>query len=150
MQRKHLVMGLAALAALVAVGLAYDALVVSDEERLEELVADSTGRITEERMARGRARWIDLSRQPFEISAFGEARAYREGDEAALDRRQAEAARALAGDTLRAITSGVAVEGDRGTVTMRVVGERTGMSQVEWSLRKHGDDWLIERLSIRR
>lgn len=137
-------------AAIVAVLFAYDALVVSDEERLEELVADSTGAMTQARIERGRARWIDLSRQPFEISGFGEARVYAEGDEARLDLREEEAARMLAGDSLRAITSGVTVEGERGTVTMRVLGERLGMAQIEWSLRKHGDDWLIERLSIRR
>ncbi|MCZ7686919.1 MAG: hypothetical protein M5U28_52520 [Sandaracinaceae bacterium] len=137
-------------AALVAIVVAYDALVVSDEERLEALIEDSTGSITAARIERGRARWLDLARQPFEISGFGEARSYGAGDEAALDDRAADAARTLAGDSLRAISSGVRVEGDRGTVTMRVLGQRLGMAQIEWSLRKHGDDWLVSRLSIRR
>ncbi len=142
---------LGAFAGLVALAaVAYDALVESDEERLEELIEDCTGTMSEARIRDGRARWIDLSRQPFEISGFGEARAYGEGDEDALDERQSEAVRALNGASLRALSSSVSVEGDRGIVTLRILSDRTGMMQVEWTLEKHGDDWLVARLSIRR
>lgn len=150
MTRKNWLIAGGLLALTVAVVVGYDALVVSDEERLEGLIADSTGTITAARIARGRATWIDLSRQPLEISGFGQARVYTEGDEAALDQRAREAARTLAGGPLRAITSGVRVEGDRGVVTMRVLRQGQGMAQIEWTLHEHGDDWLIARLSIHR
>lgn len=141
---------MAALLLLVGVVVAYDALVVSDEERIEALADDVTGPVTDARMNAARGRWIDLGRQPFEVSAFGRTELYRAGDEAALDARAASALRTLSGSRLRAITSSVELQGERGTLTMRVLDDRNGMAQLSWSLAKRGDDWLLARLAIRR
>lgn len=130
--------------------LVHDALTVSDEERLEQLVLDSTGRIGQDRMDAGRRRWVDLRRQPFEVSALGESHHYGEGDDDALEERARQAVRTLARTELRALSSGVEVEGERARVTLRVLGQGQGLGRIEWSLRKHGDDWLAERLSVQR
>lgn len=141
---------LGVLAAAVASVFLYDALVVSDEERLEALADDVAGPVSAARIAAGRARWIDLARQPFELGVDARLELYEEGDEAALDERARDAARVLAGSRLRLLTSDLEALGDRASITMRVLDERTGMHTLAWSLRKHGGDWLIERLAVRR
>lgn len=128
----------------------WDVLVVTDEERLELFVEDVTGVVGPDRVMNARVRWTDLSRQPFEISAMGQSLLYREGDDEALQERSQTALRSMYGDRVRPLTSGIRVEGDRATVTMRLMGERSGMAQVEWRLTKHGDEWLLERLAVTR
>jgi hypothetical protein len=137
-------------AALVGGAWLVDALVVSDEERLEELVAAVAGPVTAPRIASARERWIDLERQPFEVSALGRVALYRAGDDDALDERASEAARSLSGSHLRTITSGIAIDGDRAVVSMRVLDDRRGMGRLEWTLERHGDDWLLARLRVLR
>jgi hypothetical protein len=130
--------------------LLYDALVVSDEERLEELTADVTGAITRARIASARDQWIDLARQPFEVSALGRVALYRAGDDAALDQRASDAARTLEGSRLRTITSGIVIDGDHAVVTMRVLDDRNGMAHLEWTLERREGDWLLSRLRVQR
>lgn len=148
--RRNVWIALGGGAAVIAAVVLYDALVVSDEERLERFVDDVAGQVTEGAIAEGRARWVDLDRQPFELHVFGRPALYRAGEDAALDERAREAARLLDGSRLRVLTSGIVIEGDRATVTMRVLDDRNGMSSLDGSFRKHGDDWLLERLAIRR
>lgn len=135
------------LAAVAGGAVLYDALVVTDEERVEQLADEVPGRVTEARITAARARWLDLERQPFEVSVLGRIALYRAGDEADLDRRAQALARS--GRVLRVLTSGVEVRGDRATLTMRVLDDQSGMRELDWTLRKHGDDWLVSRLGVR-
>ncbi|MBX3276082.1 MAG: hypothetical protein KF729_37870 [Sandaracinaceae bacterium] len=130
--------------------LAWDALVETDEERLEGFVADVTGPVAAARVDAARARWVDLDRQPFEVSALGESLYFRAGEDAALGERAARATRELAGADLRALTRAIVVEGDAARVTLRLLSRERGMMQVEWRLRRHGQDWLVERLAVTR
>lgn len=139
-----------ALLVIVAAVLAWDALVVTDEERLEAFVEDVTGAVGPTRVSTARERWIDLSRQPFEASAMGESLFYGPGEDAALAERANAVARELRGVTLRVMSSGITVEGDEATVSLRVLSRERGMGQVEWRLRRHGDDWLAEHLTVMR
>lgn len=150
MTRARWLLAAAFAAAVVGGALLYDALVLSDEERLEELAAAVPGPVTAARIAGARERWIDLDRQPFEISALGRVALYRSGDDAALDERAADAARSLAGSRLRTLTSGIAIDGDRAVVSMRVLDDRSGMAQLEWTLERHGGDWLLSGLRVLR
>jgi hypothetical protein len=146
-RRSWLAAGAALSVVVLGVG-AYDALTVSDEERLEQLVVDSTGRIDVPRMQAGRRRWVDLERQPLEISALGEVLYYGPGEDEALDERARQAVGALQGVELRALSSQIEVDGGRARVSIRTLGR--GLGSLEWSLRKHGEDWLVERLAVRR
>lgn len=150
MTRARWLLAAALTAAVVGGALLYDALVLSDEERLEELVAAVSGPVTAARITSARERWIDLERQPFEVSALGRVALYRSGDDAALDERASDAARTLAGSRLRTLTRGIAIDGDRAVVSMRVLDDRSGMAQLEWTLERHGDDWLLARLRVQR
>lgn len=148
-RRLWIALGLTAALALGAY-VVFDLVTLSEEERLEQLVADSTGRITQARMDAGRRRWVDLERQPLEVSALGESLYFRAGDDAALEERARQAVRSLASGELRALSSAVEVEGARARVTVRALGRGQGLGRIEWSLRKHGGDWLVERLSVQR
>ncbi len=142
---------LAGALALVGAGaLAYDALVETDEERLEVFVDDVTGEVTRGRVQLAQSRWVDLSRQPLEVSALGQSLLYRAGEEAALGARASEALQTLAGANLRVLGSTLAIEGDRATVGLRLLSRERGMSEVEWRLVRDGERWLVARLSVRR
>lgn len=134
--------------AVIAAVVAYDALTESDEERLEQLVRDSTGRIDAVRMDAGIRRWVDLERQPLEVSALGESLYYGSGEDAALRERATRAVRSLSGSELRALSSGIEVDGDEARVSIRALGQ--GLGRIEWTLRKHDGDWLVARLSVQR
>lgn len=141
--------GLALVAVVGAVAL-YDALVTTDEERLEVFVEQVTGTVTMPRVDAARRRWVDLDRQPLEISALGESLQYGPGEDDALQARSDQSLRALVGGELRLIGSGIDVDRDRAIVSLRVVSPGQGLGTMEWTLRKHGEDWLIERFVLRR
>ena len=140
----------AGIAAVVGALALYDALIESDEERVERLVEDVAGPVVPARVAAATARWVDLSRQPLGISALGESLRYGPGDEEAFEERRRRGLAPLSGDQLRVLTHGVEIDGDEARVTMRVLGDRLGMSSVEWTLRRRGDDWLVSRLRVTR
>jgi hypothetical protein len=141
---------LAAGAAVVGLVVLYDGLVVTDEERLEAFVEDVSGPVDPHRVARARARWVDLERQPFEVSAMGRSLLYRAGDDDALAERARRSLARLRGADLRVLGRAIAVEGDRATVSLRVMSPGRGLGRVEWRLRRHGDDWLAAHLAVRR
>lgn len=137
-------------AALAALALVYDALVVTDEERLAQLAEDVAGPVTAARITAARDRWVELDRQPLEVGALGRVALYRAGDGEALARRIRSAARTLSGSRVRVLTSGVEVEGDRASVTMQILDDRTGMAHLDFELERRGDDWLLARIAVRR
>ncbi|MCB9596291.1 MAG: hypothetical protein H6719_26450 [Sandaracinaceae bacterium] len=140
----------AAVVAIVAAWLVWDALVITDEERLEVFAEEVTGAVGPARVNGAIARWIDLDRQPFEVSAFGESLYYGPGEDAALAERAAAAVRELRGVNLRRMQTGITVEGDEARVSIRLLSRERGMGRAEWRLRRHGDDWLAEHLTVAR
>jgi len=148
--RKHWIGVAVSVAALIGAFVAYDALTVTDEEIIEGFVDETTGTVDAPRIQMARDRWVDLERQPFEVSAMGRSLQYGAGDDDAL---AAEASRALApmrGANLRVLSRSITVEGDQADANVRLLSRARGMGQVSWRLRKHGDDWLVERLSVTR
>jgi len=150
MSRRHWLGAAAALAAVVGGLFAWDALVVTDEERLEGLVSNVTGRVSGQRTSAAIDRWVDLDRQPLEVSAMGESLHFSAGEDAALAERAGRAVRELRGVTLRAMQTAIVVEGDEATVRLRLFSRERGMSRVEWRLIRHDEDWLVERFALTR
>lgn len=136
--------------AIVGAFVLYDVLIESDEERLEAFVPDVSGSLSLEKLDRAMDRWVDLERQPLEVSALGEARAYGVGDGGALREDAARRLRSLEGTTARVISRAIVVEGDTATITLRLMNEQLGMQTCEWTLERHEDRWLVSRLSVRR
>ena len=150
MSRRTLIGAAVAVVAVIGAYALYDALVTTDEERLEVFVEQVTGSVTMPRVDGARRRWVDLERQPLEISALGESLLYRAGEDDALETRSHQALRTLAGSELRLLGSGIEVDGDTATVSLRVISPGQGLGTIEWTLRKHDEDWLVERLVVRR
>ena len=150
MSQKGWIGAAAGIAAIVAILLAWDALVVTDEERLEGFVEDVTGPIARGRVSAARERWVDLERQPLEVSALGRSLLYRAGDDEALADEARSALSGLRGTDLTTLSSAIVVEGDEATVTLRLMSRERGMGAVRWELRRHGDDWLAARLAVTR
>lgn len=148
--RRRLVYAAILLVAVVGGLVAYDALVETDEERLERLGDAVSGTLSLERMRGARANWVDLDRQPLEVSALGESWLFREGEREALDDRARVSLRPVLGDRLRVLSSGVEIEGESATVSMRVLADRGGLYQLAFDLEKVEGDWLIARLAVRR
>jgi hypothetical protein len=129
----------------------YDVLVETDEERLEaQFIPDVSGSITRTKIDRACERWVDLERQTLEVSALGQAQAYRAGESEALRDDAHERLRSLEGTSARVISSGIVIEGDTATVTLRLMNDQLGMQTAEWTLDRHDGDWLVSRLSVRR
>lgn len=140
----------AALVVIVGVMFAYDALVETDEERLEVFVEDVTGSVTRGRVDVARSRWVDLSRHPFEVSAMGQTFLYQEGQEDELAEQASSSLRTIFGTNLRVMSTAMQIEGDEATVTLRLISRQRGMGLVEWRLVRDGEEWLVERLAVRR
>jgi hypothetical protein len=147
---RSVLIGVGVVAALVGLVFLYDVLVVTDEERIEEFVADVTGTVSPTRVHRARTRWVDLSRQPIRATVYGQALAWDEDDEARLEEEADERLRTIEGSRTRTMGSTIEIEGDHATVSLRVVSDRLGLANIEWQLEKHDDDWLVSRLSVQR
>jgi len=144
LEPKKTVLVVAALAAVVAAWCGVDALIVTDEERLEQLVEDVTGPMDQERMTRALS-WTDPSVEPVEVVAFGNTEVYTDGAE--LRARASQAVSRLSGDDLRVLRSSITVEGDVGTIALQLLSGR-GMGNLEIRLRRHGDRWIVDRVRV--
>ena len=128
----------------------WDALVVTDEERLEAFIDDVAGPLTPAGVRAARGRWVDLEREPLELSALGRSELFRAGELDALLERADGGLASVYGSSLTVLSHGIDVEGDEATITMRVMSQRLGMMNATWDFARHGDDWLLERAVIRR
>lgn len=150
MTRRHTaILGLVILVGSAA-AYAYDVSVVTDEERLEEFVDDVTGSMERGRITVAQERWMDLGRQPFDVSAMGRSLSYGEGEEAEVTERAETSLQTMYGTNLRVLNSSFVIEGDEARVTLNLLSRERGMGVVEWTLRRNGEDWLVSALRVQR
>lgn len=143
--------GLAFGATLILVGswLGVDAMVVTDEEQLEELANAVTGPVEPSRIDAALEAWTDLSREPLEVHAFGRTERYTADDTQALRGRVRQTLRPFKGERLRKMRQEIRIDGQTGRVTLRIISSR-GMMDLELQLRKDGDDWLVSAVKLHR
>jgi len=142
---------LGVLAAAVAVALAVDALVTTDQERVEDIVHGLLGELTTDRID-GVCALLDPAQQPVEIETAGLTTLYDASQDPnardVLEARVRSALSSYRGVTIRALRQSVVVEGDEARVSLQLV-SREGMAQIVASLRKRGDDWLVASAHVR-
>jgi hypothetical protein len=126
------------------VAVAADALVVSDEERLDELADDLTDGSPEERVD-GVLRWTDLSRVSLQLESDGRTRRYEDEDGFRLADAIAEVLAPLEANELDVVQRSVRVDGDRATVSVRVRADGS-IHDVTFQLVRNGQGWLVRRL----
>lgn len=138
----------AAVVVAIAAYFGFDALVVTDEERLEAFADVVTGDLTDVRFEAAWA-YVDLGRQPIEVLSFDGVQTYdaARGSEARARARQV--VQRLQGDNLRALGQSIEITDDVGVVAQRILSNQ-GMANIEYRLHRHGDDWLIGRVWVRR
>ena len=126
----------AVLATLIVGGFAFaaDALVVSDEEAVEEL-ADALAEGGSDEVAD----WVDLTRAPLRIQTDGRAVVYDEGDEIEAGDALAEALAPFAGE-VEVVQRSASVDGDRATVALRVRSEGE-LHDATFHLARGGSSW---------
>jgi hypothetical protein len=144
--RRSVLWGVLGVGAVVVVLIAYDALVVTDEERLEAFVDSVHGEVTSERIDEALSH-CDPSIEPVEVQVFGDTTLYTDSSE--LESRARESLRRFSGDDLRVMTSSVRVEDGRGNIRLRLLSSR-GMMRVDFTLVAHGERWLVSKVMVSR
>jgi hypothetical protein len=146
-QRRTLAYVAGGIAAVATVWVVGDLLIVTDEERLEPFLDAVTGDVTPARIDAALA-FTDPSREPVEVRALGTTVVYEDAE--SLSERAHTALSALSGETLRILGESIEVEGERATISVRILSGQTGMVNVGFDLRKHGDDWLVRTVRVTR
>lgn len=133
--------------ALVGGMLLWDALVTTDEERLQTFVDTVTGTMEPATVTEGLT-WVDPDAQPLEVEARGMGKLYRSGDADELQRDAREQLRPFMGDTLRALREAIDVDGDQAAVELKLLTNR-GLVQARFRFVKRRERWLLEKAWVR-
>ncbi len=123
-----------------------DALVVTDEERLDELVESLVSAPAGERVDRA----LDFAapaREPVELLARGRANRFGDGDEVDLANRARQLLAPFEVDGIDVVQRSIDIRGESARVVVRA---RSGEGYINalFDLRRHGERWLIERLRV--
>ncbi len=120
------------------VAFAADAFFVSDREQLEQL----SDELTSGAPADAVLRWTDPSREPVTVRHDGVRDRFDEQDDYLLSERMAEALAPLAESDRDVVQQSVRVNGERGTVALRVRSEGD-LHDVTLRLARNGQGWLV-------
>jgi len=145
--RKIAALAGAAVVAIVAALVTWDVLVVTDEEMVETFAAAVTEDVTRANIhvALG---YVDPSVQPVLIEIRGETLRFDQSRES-FEAMARSRLRSFEGTGQHVLRKSVEMEGNKAHVTTETFSRR-GRVSVDWDLKKHGDRWLVRRMSIRR
>ncbi len=129
-----------------SIAMVADALVVTDEERLEAFVDAVTGEVDTRRIDAALS-YVDPARVPVDITVGDDLRAYGEGQEVDLAERARATLAPFQGDDVRVVQEAIEIEGERALVALRI-GTREGMADVQFRLVRRGDGWLVSRVRV--
>ncbi len=143
LQRLLLPLGLTALA-VAGVAIVADALVVTDEERLDAFVDDVTGDGARVTRALG---YADPSRVPVEVVHGDALDVYGDGQEVDLADEAHDALSALNEREATLVQKTIEIRGDNALVALRL---QTGDGPVsaQFRLVRRGDGWLLSRVRV--
>lgn len=145
--RKIAALAVAGVMLLVTTLIVWDVLVVTDEERLETFADAVTEEITRENIDLALT-YVDPTAQPVIIEFRHETLRFDKSSESFETMARARL-RPYEGTDQHALRKSVEIDGNKGHVSTETFSRR-GKVGVEWELRKHGDRWLVSRMSIRR
>ncbi len=123
-----------------------DALVITDEEQVDDFIDLLIGQVDTEQIDEALT-FTDPAREPIDARVGNREVLFDEGDEVQLARMVREAARELEGQ-VEEVQRSIAIEGDRADVGLRVRTE-SGLVDAQMVLRRHGDGWLVSRARVR-
>lgn len=125
---------------------AADAVVLTEEERLEAFVDAITGDVASERID-GALEWVDPGREAVEVSAGRNRQLYEGGDGVELAAHARELLAPLEGSRAVLLQDSIDIEEDRARVAVRM---RTsdGVVNVRFDMVRHDDGWLVRRVRV--
>lgn len=124
-----------------------DALVITDEERLETFVEALTGEVSPERIDDALS-YVNTDRVTLTLRSPNGTEVFEEGDGAALANLARRELASLEGSDATLIQDTIDIDGDRATVTIRAR-TRMGLVDANLQLEKVADRWLLTRAYIR-
>ena len=125
---------------------AADALVLTDEERLEQLVDALDGEVDDGSLDEV-LRFVATDREPLEVSSREGNDLYEDAD-ADLAQRARGLLRSLRGSEVEVVQHTIEVEGDEAEVALRAR-TRHGVLDAQLDLVRHGERWLVWRARVR-
>jgi len=123
-----------------------DALVVTDQERLESFV-DSVAGDRADRRIDAALDHADLSRVAVEVQDGRRSERFRDGDEIELADEVQRALATLAEPGAELIQDSIEIEGDRAHVALRLRAEEE-LLNTQFTLVRRGDGWILSRVRV--
>ena len=146
MKRAHLILAAGAFLCLICVAAVADALVVTDEERLEAFVDALSGEVSPERIDDALS-FAQTDQLPFTLRSGSSERTYDNRD-AELARRVRETIAPFLGTEAELVQHNIEVDGDEADVHLRVRTIR-GTVSAAIQLEKVDGRWLIAATTLR-
>lgn len=140
-------LALAILAFAVGGWVALDALIVTDEERIEAFADAISGTVEPGHLDQVLRDWTDPPRQPLTVTALGRSEVYDQSERLRADARRA--LRTYEGEDLTRLRQGLEIAEDEAHLTLEMLSGR-GMIDLEVELRRHGERWLVSEVRIYR
>ena len=145
--RKSLTAALTLVVALTAVAAVADALVLTDEERLDDVVDALTSTESGRRLDSA-LRYFACDREEVTVRTPDVRDTFGDGDEVNLSSTLRRELRFLETDDVETLQSSVTVDGDAATVSMRLVDDGTPRD-LTLQLNRHRDRWLVRHFRLR-
>jgi hypothetical protein len=123
-----------------------DALVITDRERLEQLVDSFEGEVQDTTLDEA-LRFVETDREPIEVRSSERTRYFEDAD-ADLAQRAREALRPLRGSEIEIIQHTIEIDGDEAQLAVRAR-TRHGVVDGNVDFVRHGERWLITRARVR-
>jgi hypothetical protein len=124
-----------------------DWLIVTDEERVEQLVGTVTGLVDGAKID-GALGWTDPARQPLEVTFRGFSYRFDQDNAGELRAKAYTHLAPYQGERLNLLQKSVEVKGSAATVTVDTFSRR-GRTTTEYELRKLGDRWVLSGVHVR-
>lgn len=132
---------------LIATLIVWDFLVVTDEERIESFADAVTEEVNPENIEAALA-YVDPSVQPVLIEVRGQSIRFdkeNKDDFAGMARARLLPFHGISQAVMRKT---IEVHDTRASISTQTLSRR-GRLEVDWELRKHGDGWLVSRMTLR-
>lgn len=146
MKSRFMVQAIVLALLLGSVAVVADALVVTDEERLDAFADAVTGEVETQRIDAALS-YVDPARVPVEVLVGEQRSFYEDGQVVDLAERARETLGPYTGDDVRLLQKTIEIDGDRALVALRV-GTRDGTANVQFRLVRRGDGWLVSRVRV--
>lgn len=124
-----------------------DAMVITDEEKLQTFLDEVTRSGGGDRVGRALA-FADPNREPVSVAFRGGVQHFEEGQEVELEGALRSALDSFGSGAFDPIQEDVELSGEDARIAVRARTD-AGLTDAQFELRRHEDGWLIRRVAVR-